>query len=97
MLNLVHDQLLGTVGQGGAGKVRPTVHAMTATQFTVDGPSRGGKNWPGGRCASQNIIPRAVDDESERISCTDLQTGANGVVLIEQVSEDERSTSVEAT
>ena len=71
---------------------------MTATQLTVDGPSRGGKNWRGGRCASQNIIPRAVDDESERISCTDLQTGASvGVVLIEQVSEDERSTSVEAT
>merc|ERR1711963_762831 len=34
-----------------------TVHAMTATQLTVDGPSRGGKDWRGGRCASQNIIP----------------------------------------
>merc|ERR1712151_126088 len=30
-----------------------TVHAMTATQLTVDGPSRGGKDWRGGRCASQ--------------------------------------------
>merc|ERR1719456_281104 len=30
---------------------------MTATQLTVDGPSRGGKDWRGGRCASQNIIP----------------------------------------
>merc|ERR1712032_1544474 len=29
-----------------------TVHAMTATQLTVDGPSRGGKDWRGGRCAS---------------------------------------------
>merc|ERR1712014_496689 len=29
----------------------------TATQLTVDGPSRGGKDWRGGRCASQNIIP----------------------------------------
>merc|ERR1712051_760468 len=36
-----------------------TVHAMTATQLTVDGPSRGGKDWRGGRCASQNIIPSA--------------------------------------
>lgn len=26
-----------------------TVHAMTATQLTVDGPSRGGKDWRGGR------------------------------------------------
>merc|ERR1712107_387249 len=37
-----------------------TVHAMTATQLTVDGPSRGGKDWRGGRCAGQNIIPSAT-------------------------------------
>jgi len=37
-----------------------TVHAMTATQLTVDGPSRGGKDWRGGRCASANIIPSAT-------------------------------------
>merc|ERR1712118_629097 len=37
-----------------------TVHAMTATQLTVDGPSRGGKYWRGGRCASQNIIPSST-------------------------------------
>merc|ERR1719161_1207508 len=33
---------------------------MTATQLTVDGPSRGGKDWRGGRCASQNIIPSST-------------------------------------
>merc|ERR1712227_812158 len=32
-----------------------TVHATTATQKTVDGPS--GKNWRDGRGAGQNIIP----------------------------------------
>merc|ERR1711862_708846 len=37
-----------------------TVHAMPATQLTVDGPSRGGKDWRGGRCASQNIIPSST-------------------------------------
>merc|ERR1712106_446637 len=37
-----------------------TVHAMTATQLTVDGPSRGGKDWRGGRCAAQNIIPSST-------------------------------------
>merc|ERR1712091_236945 len=37
-----------------------TVHAMTATQLTVDGPSRGGKDWRGGRGASQNIIPSST-------------------------------------
>merc|ERR1712039_910043 len=35
-----------------------TVHATTATQKTVDGPS--GKDWRGGRCASQNIIPSST-------------------------------------
>jgi glyceraldehyde 3-phosphate dehydrogenase len=32
-----------------------TVHSYTATQKTVDGPSR--KDWKGGRTAAQNIIP----------------------------------------
>jgi len=33
---------------------------MTATQLTVDGPSRGGKDSRGGRCASENIIPSST-------------------------------------
>merc|ERR1719331_2967078 len=37
-----------------------TVHAMTANQLTVDGPSHGGKDWRAGRCASENIIPSAT-------------------------------------
>jgi glyceraldehyde 3-phosphate dehydrogenase len=35
-----------------------TVHATTATQKTVDGPS--GKDWRSGRGAGQNIIPAAT-------------------------------------
>jgi len=35
-----------------------TVHSQTATQKTVDGPSR--KDWRGGRAASANIIPSST-------------------------------------
>lgn len=35
-----------------------TVHSMTATQATVDGPSK--KDWRGGRAASANIIPSST-------------------------------------
>jgi len=51
---VIHDKF------GIAEGLMTTVHAMTATQLTVDGPSRGGKDWRGGRCASQNIIPSAT-------------------------------------
>jgi glyceraldehyde 3-phosphate dehydrogenase len=35
-----------------------TIHAYTATQKTVDGPSK--KDWKGGRTAAQNIIPSST-------------------------------------
>lgn len=35
-----------------------TIHAMTSSQPTVDGPSK--KDWRGGRSASQNIIPAST-------------------------------------
>lgn len=35
-----------------------TIHAMTSSQPTVDGPSK--KDWRGGRGASQNIIPAST-------------------------------------
>jgi len=34
-----------------------TVHAVTMNQLTVDGPSKGGKDWRAGRAAGCNIIP----------------------------------------
>jgi glyceraldehyde 3-phosphate dehydrogenase len=43
---IIHDKFGITEG------LMTTVHATTATQLTVDGPSKGGKDWRGGRAAS---------------------------------------------
>jgi len=45
-------------GFGIAEGLMTTVHAYTATQKTVDGPSK--KDWKGGRTAAQNLIPSST-------------------------------------
>ena len=37
-----------------------TVHAATINQLTVDGPSKGGKDWRAGRATGANIIPAST-------------------------------------
>jgi len=54
LAKVIHDKF--TIIEG----LMTTVHAMTANQLTVDGPSRGGKDWRAGRCASENIIPAST-------------------------------------
>ncbi|MCL2577948.1 MAG: type I glyceraldehyde-3-phosphate dehydrogenase [Defluviitaleaceae bacterium] len=52
LAKVIHDNFGITEG------LMTTVHATTATQKTVDGPS--GKDWRGGRSASANIIPSST-------------------------------------
>jgi glyceraldehyde 3-phosphate dehydrogenase len=52
LAKVIHDKF------GIAEGLMTTVHSVTATQKTVDGPS--GKDWRGGRGASQNIIPSST-------------------------------------
>ena len=52
MAKVVHDNF------GIVSGLMTTVHATTATQKTVDGPSV--KDWRGGRGAGQNIIPSST-------------------------------------
>ncbi|MFM7549213.1 MAG: type I glyceraldehyde-3-phosphate dehydrogenase [Cyanobacteriota bacterium] len=52
MAKVVHDNF------GIVSGLMTTVHATTATQKTVDGPSA--KDWRGGRGAGQNIIPSST-------------------------------------
>jgi len=52
LAKVVHDKF--TIVEG----LMTTVHSVTATQKTVDGPS--GKDWRAGRGANQNIIPAST-------------------------------------
>ncbi len=52
LAKVVHDKY------GIVEGLMTTVHAMTATQKTVDGPSK--KDWRGGRAAAHNIIPSST-------------------------------------
>jgi len=52
LAKVIHDEF--TIVEG----LMTTIHAYTATQKTVDGPS--GKDWRGGRAAATNIIPSST-------------------------------------
>ncbi len=56
LVPLIHAVL--TEGFGLVEGLMTTVHSYTATQKTVDGPSK--KDWKGGRSAATNIIPSST-------------------------------------
>ena len=57
-----------------------TVHAYTATQKTVDGPSK--KDWKGGRAAAQNIIPSTTGAaKAVALVCPEVKGKLTGMSL----------------
>jgi glyceraldehyde 3-phosphate dehydrogenase len=57
-----------------------TVHAYTATQKTVDGPSK--KDWKGGRTAAQNVIPSTTGAaKATALVCPEVKGKLTGVAF----------------
>lgn len=86
---------------GLAEGLMTTVHAYTATQPTVDGPSR--KDWRGGRGAAQNIIPATTGAAKAvalvlpalkgRLTGMALRVPTPNVSVVDLTCKTERSTS----
>ena len=78
-----------------------TVHSMTATQPTVDGPSK--KDWRGGRGAAQNIIPSStgaakavalvLPDLKGKLTGMAFRVGTPDVSVVDLTFKTEKSTS----
>ena len=88
---------------GIAEGLMTTVHSMTATQPTVDGPSK--KDWRGGRGASQNIIPSStgaakavalvLPDLKGKLTGMAFRVGTPDVSVIDLTFKTERPTTYE--
>ncbi|HEY9908868.1 MAG TPA: type I glyceraldehyde-3-phosphate dehydrogenase [Thermosynechococcaceae cyanobacterium] len=86
---------------GLAEGLMTTVHAMTATQHTVDGPSK--KDWRGGRGASQNIVPSStgaakavalvLPELKGKLTGMAFRVGTPDVSVVDLTFKTERATS----
>jgi glyceraldehyde 3-phosphate dehydrogenase len=89
---------------GIAEGLMTTVHAMTATQPTVDGPSK--KDWRGGRSAPQNIIPSSTGAAKAvglvlpmlkgKLTGMAFRVGTPDVSVVDLTFKTEQATSYEA-
>ena len=80
-----------------------TVHAYTATQKTVDGPSK--KDWKGGRTAAQNIIPSStgaakavglvIPETKGKLTGMSLRVPTPTVSVVDLTFKTEKATSLD--
>ena len=99
LINIVHEKY------GVKEALMTTVHSTTSTQLTVDGTSRGGKDWRGGRAASGNIIPastgaakavgKVVPDLNGKITGMALRVPTLNVSVVDVTCSLEKSVSRE--
>ncbi|MEN9280501.1 MAG: type I glyceraldehyde-3-phosphate dehydrogenase [Gloeomargarita sp. DG_1_4_bins_134] len=92
---VIHDHF------GLAEGLMTTVHSYTATQPTVDGPSK--KDWRGGRGAAQNIIPSStgaakavalvLPELKGRLTGMALRVPTPNVSVVDLTFKTEKSTS----
>src|SRR5438067_1589678 len=81
-----------------------TIHAYTATQKTVDGPSK--KDWKGGRAAAVNIIPSttgaakavglAIPEVKGKLTGTSYRVPTATVSIVDLVVHTAKATSYDA-
>tara|TARA_R110002096_G_scaffold296_9_gene1693 strand:+ start:1469 stop:2512 length:1044 start_codon:yes stop_codon:yes gene_type:complete len=90
-------------GFGLAEGLMTTVHSYTATQKTVDGPSK--KDWKGGRTAAQNIIPSStgaakavglvIPETKGKLTGMSLRVPTPTVSVVDLTFKTEKATSLD--
>merc|ERR1712177_179121 len=98
---LVH--VLMKEGVGIEKGLMTTIHAYTATQKTVDGPSA--KDWRGGRAAACNIIPsstgaakavgKVIPDLNGKLTGMSMRVPTSNVSVVDLTCRIEKSATYE--
>jgi glyceraldehyde 3-phosphate dehydrogenase len=98
LAKVIHDKF------GIAEGLMSTIHATTATQKTVDGPSS--KDWRGGRSVNGNIIPsstgaakavgKVIPELNGKLTGLSFRVPTNDVSVVDLVVRTEKPASYDA-
>jgi len=98
LAKIIHENF--TIVEG----LMTTIHATTATQKTVDGPS--GKDWRAGRCACANIIPattgaakavgKVIPELNGKLTGMSFRVGTPDVSCVDLTCRLEKEVTVES-